>query len=53
MIEWNSKLDKIAVQATLLVILSIESYQTSANTSTWYRYSSKIHRFINYLCMNL
>ena len=27
--------------------------QTLANTSTWYRYSSKICQFINYLCMNL
>ena len=27
--------------------------QTLENTWTWYHYSSKIHRFVNYLCMNL
>ena len=26
--------------------------QTSANTSTWYCYLSKICRFANYSCMN-
>ena len=27
--------------------------KTSENTLTWYRYLSKIRRFVNYLCMNL
>ena len=26
--------------------------QTSANTSTWFRYSFNIRRFVNYSCMN-
>ena len=28
-------------------------HQTSANASTWYRYSSNLCVFVNYLCMNL
>ena len=51
---------ELFVKVTILIhLLRVETKrfvpfkQTSANTSTWYGYLSKICRFVNYLCMNL
>ena len=44
--KWGTNVQK-------MILPNTHSHQTSANTSIWYYYSSKILHFINYLCMNL
>ena len=44
---------KIMLGTNKKTILMNNNVQTSANTLTWYRYSKKILRFLNYLWMNL
>ena len=51
--NWRKDSDFVSSYNQVLRLGLKASMQTLVNTSTWYCYSSKIRRFVNYSCMNL